>query len=144
MKSIIWILGWLSAYVIVTVQAAQYKQILDKNWSFTIEGVTGKYPATIPSTLSEDLIYNNFVPSNPYYRDNFLKYYSFETKGANYSTSFTTPSQYAATQKQKLIFEGLDTHSRVLLNGQPILTTHNMFRRYEVAVNTSGSNNLTV
>jgi beta-mannosidase len=43
-----------------------------------------------------------------------------------------------------LVFEGLDTHAEVYLNGEHILSAHNMFRRYEVAVELAQTNILIV
>ena len=111
---------------------SRYTDSLTK-WSFTIGDNPQKYPATIPSSLSLDLVDNGII-DKPYYRDNFLAYYAYETKDASYQTTFTIPNQTLSSNRQYLIFEGLDTHAQVYLNGESILEAHNMFRRYEVEV----------
>ena len=57
-------------------------------WSFKIEDDPKEYKASIPSTLSLDLIDNGVISADPYYRDNFLSYYKYETKDASYYTNF--------------------------------------------------------
>lgn len=113
-------------------------------WTFRYEGSAREYPTTIPSSLAWDLIDNKIVSSDPYYRDNFLQFYQYETKDATYRTSFTINSNILASKHQYLVFEGLDTHAEVFLNGQHILSAHNMFRRYEVEVKFNRTNDLIV
>jgi len=84
------------------------------------------------------------ISSNPYYRDNFLKFYDYETKDASYQTIFNFSSTLLNYKYQYLVFEGLDTHAEVYLNGKHILSAHNMFRRYEVAVDLAQTNKLIV
>lgn len=50
------------------------------------------YKASVPSTLADDLMDNGIVSKNPYYRDNFLQFYKYETKSVTYTTSFISPS----------------------------------------------------
>lgn len=108
-----------------------------------MENDTREYPATIPSSLSLDLIDNHRI-TDPYYRDNFLKFYQYETKDATYSTSFTLPSATLTSYRQFLVFEGLDTYAEVRLNNLTILSAQNMFRRYQVPVTFKENNTLTV
>lgn len=109
-----------------------------------MEGATRDYPATIPSSLAWDLIDNKLVSSDPYYRDNFLQFYQYETKDASYRTTFNLTAATIASKHQYLVFEGLDTHAEVFLNGQRILSANNMFRRYEVEVKFNRTNELVV
>lgn len=60
------------------------------DWVLRIDD--GVYPAYIPSTVIDLLIKNSVLPSDFYYRDNFLKAYSYETKDATYTLNFF-PSQ---------------------------------------------------
>ncbi len=88
---------------------------------------------------------NNIVSSDPYFRDNFLQFYKYETKNVNYSTKFSVPAAYTGQVVNQLVFEGLDTHTDIWLNGQLILSTHNMFRKYVINVtNLSSINYLSV
>lgn len=57
-----------------------------KSWQFYFEGESTRYPATIPSTLAQDLKKVGLVSDEPYFRDNFLQYYKYETRDVNYLT----------------------------------------------------------
>lgn len=46
-----------------------------KDWIFQIGNESQAYKTTIPSTFASDLIKIGLVSQNPYYRDNFLKFY---------------------------------------------------------------------
>lgn len=129
--------------LIALTQQARFSQSLTQ-WTFRLEGATREYPATIPSSLALDLIENKLVSSDPYYRDNFLQFYQFETKDASYRTAFNISAAVLASKHQLLVFEGLDTHAAVFLNGQRILTADNMFRRWEVEVKFNRTNELVV
>lgn len=109
--------------------SARYTQSLSQ-WTFRVENTSRDYPAVVPSSLAWDLIDNKLISNDPYYRDNFLQFYAYETKDAIYRTSFNLTAPQIASQHQFLIFEGLDTHAAVTLNGQRILSAHNMFRRF--------------
>jgi beta-mannosidase len=138
MKAVLLLLVLLAA-----TQQTRFSQSLTQ-WTFRYEGAARDYPAIIPSSLAWDLIDNKLVSSDPYYRDNFLQFYQFETKDATYRTSFSIAPTILASKHQYLVFEGLDTHAEVYLNGQHILSAHNMFRRYEVEVKFNRTNDLVV
>ena len=67
---------------IIQSAKSRYTDTLTK-WSFSIDNSSFKYPATIPSSLSLDLVDNGHI-NKPYYRDNFLAFYGYETKDATY------------------------------------------------------------
>lgn len=91
-------------------QCARYTQKLNK-WTFKIENNSKEYSSNSPSCLAWDLIDNKIVSNDPYFRDNFLQFYQYETKDAYYKTTFNISSNLINSQKQYLIFEGLDTHA---------------------------------
>lgn len=74
------------------------------NWTFSIENDTRQYKGNVPSTLADDLIANGLVSSDPYYRDNFLKFYDYETKDASYQTTFNVSSTPLYYKYQYLVF----------------------------------------
>jgi beta-mannosidase len=56
-------------------------------------------------------------------------------QGAEYKGHFQLPAECQSPKNEgKLVFEGLDTYCDIYLNGNKILSTNNMFRRYEVNV----------
>lgn len=94
----------LIIFLFINLSAStKFKQSLTQ-WTFRYEGASRDYPTTIPSTLSWDLIDSKVVSSDPYYRDNFLQFYEYETKDASYKTSFSVPSSILNSKHQYLIF----------------------------------------
>ena len=49
-----------------------------------------------------------------------------------YTTHFDIEPHLFLQKKRVLIFEGLDTHAKVYLNGNLLIETNNQFRRYDV------------
>ena len=129
--------------LLVGVALCRYNESLTA-WSFSLEGSSRYYPATIPSSLAWDLVDNKLVSNDPYYRDNFLQFYEFEMLDATYNTTFSVPSSEVSNQHQALVFEGIDTHAVVYLNGKEILKADNMHRRYVVGVRFQSTNQLVV
>ena len=97
------LIGVCILMTLMAVSSQRYASSLTA-WTFTIQDNPQSYPATIPSTLSLDLIDNNLINSNPYYRDNFLNFYKYETKDASYQTNFSIPSVLLSSTHQILIF----------------------------------------
>jgi beta-mannosidase len=135
--------GLIFTLLLQLILAARYTQPLTK-WTFKIESNPKEYPSITPSSLAWDLIDNKIVSNDPYFRDNFLQFYDYESKDAYYKTTFNVSATLINSQHQYLVFEGLDTHAEVYLNGQHILSAHNMFRRYEVDVKFKAVNELAV
>ena len=77
----------LSSLLLILTSSVKHNFSLT-TWTLNIENDTRSFKAYIPSTLSLDLIDNGLIDSDPYYRDNFLKYYEYETKDASYHTNF--------------------------------------------------------
>jgi hypothetical protein len=98
---------FLSVIVLVlwvaSADPVRYRNTLTA-WTFRVENESTSYPATIPSSLSLDLIDNGRISKDPYYRDNFLKFYDYETKDVSYSTTFSVFSKYLPGKHQYLIF----------------------------------------
>ena len=116
-------------------------------WQFRQVGNTTWLPADVPSTFHLDLIQNGLVP-DPYYRDNQMQFYKYELEDWEYRTSFSVDSDTLSKPVIELVFEGLDTHANVTLNGQLIAQTNNMHRTWVVDVksvlSSNDTNNLTV
>ncbi|XP_054550588.1 beta-mannosidase isoform X2 [Talpa occidentalis] len=67
---------------------------------------------------------------DPYYRFNDLKYRWISWDNWTYSKEFKIPFNLSEWQKVIMIFEGVDTVSKILLNNITIGKTDNMFDRY--------------
>ena len=142
MKAIQHVLALQFLLLFITRQE-QIKYPLSPNWTLSIQGSAAAYDVTIPSTLADDLVTHKLVPTDPYYRDNFLQFYKYEDKWATYSTLFASPASSECNQAV-LEFGGLDTHADVYFNRQLVLRAHNMYRKYRVEVDLMQMNNLTI
>ena len=82
---------------------------------------------------------------NPYFRNNFLEYYYYETKDVVYRTTFNVSKSFLASGfKRYLRFQGLDTHCHVLLNGEKIFTSRNMYVEHRALVDLKENNEIRV
>src|SRR5215475_16233368 len=115
-------------------------------WRFREFGKDRWYPASVPGCVHTDLL-NNRLIEDPFYRDNEKKLQWIGKTDWEYENSFNlTPEMFAKTNLE-LVFEGLDTYANVFLNGQPLLSTDNMFRTYRVDAKhlaRAGSNTLQI
>jgi beta-mannosidase len=119
---------------------------LNGNWSFRIGTNTTYYPAEVPSTIHLDLIRHGIL-KDPYFGANLLDAYWIETMDVYYNKTFDIPAGYLQNNRS-IVFEGLDTHCDVYINGKKILHANNMFRKWR-AVGEPGNyqltnNNLTI
>uniref|UniRef100_UPI002952ABA9 beta-mannosidase n=1 Tax=Panthera onca TaxID=9690 RepID=UPI002952ABA9 len=82
------------------------------------------------------IICHDFDHQDPYYRFNDLKYRWISLDNWTYSKKFQIPFNISKWQKVNLIFEGVDTVAKILLNSVPIGKTDNMFKRYSFDITT--------
>ena len=117
---------------------------LNENWEFTIEensfkqlkqdiGINPKiwFTAEVPGTVHTDLLINNLI-EEPFYSDNELKLQWIQECDWIYKTKFNNP--FDNHDKVNLIFEGIDTIADVYLNGEKILSSDNMFLKYDLNI----------
>ncbi len=103
-------------------------------------------PAEVPGDVHLDLLRNKLIP-DPYYRDNEAKLQWIQDAEWEYRRTLDVTPEMLSRQNIELVFEGLDTYSKVYLNDQEILTADNMFREWRVAVKSylkAGPNQLRV
>ena len=121
------------------------KREINSGWQFKLSNESVSRPATVPSTLTQNLIENKLVDKDLYFRNNFLDMYIYETRDVTYTTTFSVPSRFIGGYARNiLVFEGLDTHCDVYLNGAKILTSRNMYVGHRVDVKFKAINNLTL
>ena len=87
--------------------------------------------ATVPGTVHTDLLNNNLI-DDPFYADNENKLYWINEIDWEYETRFDCSKEILEGGKTKIIFEGLDTISKIYLNEVEIGSSKNMFLRYGV------------
>lgn len=118
---------------------------LDVDWKFRQRGDMQWMPATVPGTVHTDLLANKRIP-DPFLGTHEKELGWIDAADWEYQTTFRYRPDNGV-QSISLIFEGLDTYARVFLNGKLILAADNMFRTWEVHVDTllkSGENTLRI
>ena len=103
-------------------------------------------PAEVPGDVHLDLLRNKLIP-DPNYRDNEAKLQWIQDAEWEYRRTLDITPEMLSRQNIELVFEGLDTYSKVYLNDREILTADNMFREWRVAVKSylkAGPNQLRV
>ncbi|KAI9899249.1 hypothetical protein N3K66_005710 [Trichothecium roseum] len=101
---------------------------IDENWQFKeSKQDDGSYlpVSQFPTNVHLDLLHHKLIP-DPYIGKNELEVQWVGERVWVYRTSFTSPA-VSEGSKAVLSFEGLDTFATVVLNGEPILETDNMF-----------------
>jgi beta-mannosidase len=104
---------------------------LTSNWIFREKGEPDWFPANVPGTIHTDLLNNREIP-DPFHGCNEKGLQWIGERDWIYKTQFKVDSNLLANNNINLVFEGLDTYAKVLLNGQTILHANNMHRKWEV------------
>ncbi|MDQ0229617.1 beta-mannosidase [Metabacillus malikii] len=100
--------------------------------------------ATVPGSVMHDLFSQGEI-DDPFYRDNEDQAYDISSKDYEFTRSFTIDEAIANHQHVIIRFDGLDTISKITLNGHVIAQTNNMHRTYEFDIKpyiTVGENTL--
>ncbi|MCS6912694.1 MAG: hypothetical protein RMK29_17905 [Myxococcales bacterium] len=93
---------------------------------------TGWLPARVPGTVHTDLLAAGLIP-DPFVADNERAVQWVGERDWVYRCRFRLPAEPPGGRRL-LRCEGLDTFATVLLNGQPVLTSDNMFLPVEAEV----------
>ena len=120
------------------------KYLLDKDWKFRINeniySVENAHlkkmklnkwmNAEVPGTVVTDLLNLNLIPE-PFFADNELRLKWISENDWIYKTGFNYPKDFKKDKEVYLVFEGIDTVAKIVLNGKELGTADNMFRKYE-------------
>lgn len=106
---------------------------LNNQWQFRKTGTEAWNKALVPGNIYSDLKANKLI-EDPFYRDNEKKIYWVDSCGWEYKTVFDVDSNLYSRKMINLVFDGLDTYASVMLNGQPLIETNNMFRQWQVNI----------
>lgn len=122
-------------------------QSLAGSWEFRQAGETEWLPARVPGGVHTDLLALGRIP-DPFIGDNEKHVQWVAETDWEYRHRFTCPPELLGQEKIVLVCDGLDTLATVMLNGNELGHTANMFRRYEWEVKSllipSGSNELVI
>ncbi|XP_045607068.2 beta-mannosidase isoform X1 [Procambarus clarkii] len=103
---------------------------LNSNWSLSSTNHCLVVGGTVPGGVYTDLLKANVLTSDVYYRYNDLDYRWVSEQNWTYSTTLTASQDLVDQERVALVFQGLDTAAQVLLNGELVGTSDNMFVRY--------------
>ncbi|XP_053779054.1 beta-mannosidase isoform X1 [Desmodus rotundus] len=109
--------------------AAARSLSLQGSWRIRSGNGSLALPAEVPGCVHTALFQRNLI-QDPYYRFNDLNYRWISLDNWTYSKEFQIPFDTSKWQKVNLVFEGVDTVAKVLLNNVLIGKTNNMFKRY--------------
>lgn len=128
--------------------SARYESTLSEGWTFRqiAPQQTDWQPATIPGDVMTDLAAQGLIP-DPLYGFNEQQVQWVSEADWEYRHIFQATDEVLAFEEIELVFEGLDTYAEVLLNGQPVLSADNMFRKWAISCKMQlkpGSNELIV
>lgn len=90
-------------------------------------------PAAVPGCVHTDLMSNGKI-GDPFYGTNERELQWIDKYDWEYRTSFAIDDALLSRDRIDIVWKGLDTYARVLLNGTLILTANNMFREWRVDV----------
>jgi beta-mannosidase len=106
---------------------------LNGTWQFRQQGAEQFHAAQVPGCVHTDLLHNELIP-DPFWGSNELELQWIETTDWEYSTTFDVSDELLARAYVDLVADGLDTLATIILNGQEIARTENMFVGYRFPV----------
>ncbi|MCE4553917.1 beta-mannosidase [Roseateles cellulosilyticus] len=136
-------------------QAQVHTQALDAGWQFRLADesaakahpdVVDWRPATVPGSVQTDLMDAKLIP-DPFAADNEGRLQWIGLSDWEYRLDFRLDGGTLQRKHVELVFDGLDTFAQVTLNGQPLASTDNMFRRWRLPAKEllkAGNNTLVV
>lgn len=128
------ILFIISIFLLMSCQKENLTPVfreLNHKWKFKQSDSDIWLPATIPGNVHTDL-YTNFLIKDPFYGTNEKDLQWIETKDWEYETRFDLSKKILEKENIEIIFEGLDTYAKVILNNHLILLSDNMFIQHTI------------
>jgi beta-mannosidase len=106
---------------------------LNSSWEFYHAESRRWYPARVPGCIHTDLQRHGLIP-DPFFGDNEKRLQWIEQQDWTYRLMFEPATELLEQEQVDLVCEGLDTLATLVLNGEPIGRTENMFCGYRFAV----------
>ncbi len=131
MKRIIFIIPLLFLFSCSSEKKEASPPIELGTWKFEYKGKW--FSAEVPGTIHTDLYSHNII-EDPFYGNNEQKLQWIEDEDWHYKNSFTVTQEQLADKHIEIVFEGLDTYAAVVLNGDSILQSDNMFRSWQADI----------
>lgn len=105
---------------------------LEDNWEFA-QSSDSVFREAPHKNVHLDLMHHNII-ENPFYSDNEEKCKWIENEDWIYKTHFTLSKNELNKDKIYIVFKGLDTYAKVVLNGHLILNAENMFVGHKINI----------
>ena len=105
-----------------------------------------RFECSVPCSYY-DILINNRKITHPHYRTEEKKFKALFGDDCLFETTFTVDAEELAKQNLRLVFEGVDTVSKIYLNGKLLGCTDNMHRTWSYPVDgklVEGENHLEV
>ncbi len=146
-KTSFYLLIFLSTFISFScIRQPVSEKTLDQNWQFTRSGKNDWHKATVPGVVHTDLL-NGKLIDDPFFGVNEQKLQWIGQSDWEYRTTFIADEDLFENEHIEIVFTGLDTYSGIFLNGNPVLETDNMFRKWRIDCKgklKEGENELTV
>ena len=107
------------------------KLTLETAWQFRHDDSLNWLPAQVPGCIHTDLLRTNLI-EDPYFANNEGRVQWIENQDWQYKTYFQVSQEWLDKDHLDLVFEGVDTYSRIYLNGELVGKTDNMFRTWRI------------
>jgi len=127
----------------IPVNAAEpVSRALNSGWQFRAlestdhPGVQNWHAAQVPGVVHTDLLRNGLIPE-PFDQDSDFRLQWIGLTDLEYETTLQVDADTLAHAHVDLVCQGQDTFADVYLNGQAILRTNNMFRRWRLSAKPS-------
>lgn len=129
-------LPWASLLILLGCITPKNEPIaitLHEGWTLHRAGTGDTIPAIVPGTVQLDLMREGLLP-DAWMGTNADSTLWVADEQWTYTLRFDAPSSLLEHEVQELVFHGLDTYARIVLNGQVLANTANMFRNYDLPV----------
>lgn len=130
------IVAWLNVVLVgvaLAAPAGTVQRELNVGWRFRQARLQQWRTATVPGVVHTDLLAHGLI-EDPFFRLNERAAQWVDKEDWVYETTFDIPAEMSGRKNYRLVFNGLDTYADVELNGEKILSSDNMFRRWTVEV----------
>ncbi len=127
------ILSYVFFFYFLSALHAQAPLGFHAQWQFRQLGKIEWHDAEVPGTIHTDLLANKLI-DEPFYRDNESKLQWIEKADWEYRCFFSPDLVLIQQKSLKLVFDGLDTYTKIFLNNELVQETNNMFRSWKIPV----------
>jgi beta-mannosidase len=106
---------------------------INSNWKFTSSNTNNWQKATVPGNVFTDLLALKQIP-DPFINTNEEKVQWVSDSTWVYTTNFNLDENILKKKNIVLEFEGLDTYTKIYINGNYQLDTDNAFRKHRISL----------